>query len=338
MAISAAPSPAGTPVARQPSAFSLPLGAAPPRPVFESPSTTAVPASLSGTTAYAAELPLELPEDRMRQQVDTAPIRPAIMKLRIQQSKKVQQQGPTKREMRARGMEGSRKRQRWENDRFLHNPHFTAPKASDFRPGPLHPRRIVPYQYASLYSHPSFPHPITAPIPDHDRVPKQLKARLKKSRAAVALLETLEREVREFLYGEGLEGSDGEVSEGSDRDGEGMEIDGKFGEYREENREDYEESVDGDSGDEGEEEIVFVSRKERQQQHDGAMRERCVYHSEEGDEGGKFGRWLVHSLAGYYGIHSWSVTHGTPAIRYAYIAKTPETAQHKVPKPLWMMM
>jgi hypothetical protein len=112
---------------------------------------------------------------------------------------------------------------------------------------------------------------------------------LKKSRAAVALLETLEREVREFLYGEGLEGSDGEVSEGSDGDGEGMEIDGKFGEYREENREDYEESVDGDSGDEGEEEIVFVSRKERQQQNDGGMRERCVYHSEEGNEGGKFG-------------------------------------------------
>jgi hypothetical protein len=174
-------------------------------------------------------------------------------------------------------------------DRFIHNPHFTAPKASDFRPGPLHPRRIVPYQYASLYSHPSFPHPVPAPTPDHDRVPKQLKARLKKSRAAVALLETLEREVREFLYGEGLEGSDGEVSEGSDGDGEGMEIDGKFGEYREENREDYEESVDGDSGDEGEEEIVFVSRKERQQQNDGGMRERCVYHSEEGNEGGKFG-------------------------------------------------
>lgn len=30
-------------------------------------------------------------------------------------------------------------------------------------------------------------------------------------------------------------------------------------------------------------------------------------------------RWLVHSIASYYGLHTWSVTVGEPARREAYV-------------------
>jgi hypothetical protein len=46
-------------------------------------------------------------------------------------------------------------------------------------------------------------------------------------------------------------------------------------------------------------------------------------------------RWLVHSIAAYYGLQSWSVTEGNPAVRYAYVAKTQEV---RVPRPLYLML
>jgi len=33
-------------------------------------------------------------------------------------------------------------------------------------------------------------------------------------------------------------------------------------------------------------------------------------------------RWLLHSIAQYHGLQSWSVTKGCPRVRYAYVAKT----------------
>ena len=30
-------------------------------------------------------------------------------------------------------------------------------------------------------------------------------------------------------------------------------------------------------------------------------------------------RWLVHSIASYYGLHTWSITVGDPARREAYV-------------------
>ena len=50
-------------------------------------------------------------------------------------------------------------------------------------------------------------------------------------------------------------------------------------------------------------------------------------------------RWLVHSLADYYGLRAWSVTQGDPARREAYVgirsvaAGKPVTAG--LPRPLW---
>ncbi|KAF8531788.1 hypothetical protein BDD12DRAFT_650817, partial [Trichophaea hybrida] len=194
----------------------------------------------------------------------------------------------TRRELLQRGKEGSRRRQRWENDHFISNPHFVPPTTSDWEPRPLYPRRNVPYQYASLWEHPSFPRrPEQPPIPA-ERVPKELKNRLKRSHGALALLEALEREVREFLLAE-----DGEV----------------VGEY--------ESSVAAESEDSGEDEIVFVSRRERRE---GRVEEtKVLFQSRVEEDGASFGRWLVHSIAGYYGLQSWSVTAGNPAVRYAYV-------------------
>lgn len=222
--------------------------------------------------------------------------------------KKLVRDSQTRREMLLKGKEGSRRRQRWENDRFLHNPAFVPPSADDFAPQPLYQKRTVPYQYASLWEHPKFPH---RPAPQHtltdeDRIPRELRVRLKKARGALGLLERLEREVREFLLG---------------------------GREEDEEEDDCEDSVHADEDSE-EEEIVFVSKRAR-------MREKVLFQGVEGDKSASFGRWLVHSIAAYYGLQSYSVTEGkNPAVRYAYVAKTSPAAEQqvKVPRPLYLML
>ena len=63
---------------------------------------------------------------------------------------------------------------------------------------------------------------------------------------------------------------------------------------------------------------------------------------EGGEEANREGnrRWLVHSIAGYYGIKSWSVTEGSPAVRCAYVAKPPHGfgVEKMPPKPLYLMI
>jgi hypothetical protein len=40
-------------------------------------------------------------------------------------------------------------------------------------------------------------------------------------------------------------------------------------------------------------------------------------------------RWLVHSIASYYGLHTWSVTVGEPARREAYVGFRPPAADRR---------
>ena len=49
-------------------------------------------------------------------------------------------------------------------------------------------------------------------------------------------------------------------------------------------------------------------------------------------------RWLVHCIAGYYGLQSWSVTEGNPKMRYAYVSKTGAEPMEAMPKPLYLML
>lgn len=56
-------------------------------------------------------------------------------------------------------------------------------------------------------------------------------------------------------------------------------------------------------------------------------------------------RYLVHSIATYYGLHSWSVSRDNPARREAYVGlkHDPSTrrlsfARGEMPQPLWAVV
>lgn len=124
------------------------------------------------------------------------------------------------------------------------------PSAADWEPRPLHPKRNVPYEYAALWDSPAFQKRQQRSQPKHqesmDKVPKDLKARLKKSHGAIGLLQALEEEVREFVVGAQEQEQSEETREG-ERPESPVHV----------NIED----VD----DESDEEIVFVSKKMRYQ-------------------------------------------------------------------------
>lgn len=53
-------------------------------------------------------------------------------------------------------------------------------------------------------------------------------------------------------------------------------------------------------------------------------------------------RWLVHSIASYYGLRTWSITVGDPARREAYVgikqvapSGRPVSPIGTLPQPLW---
>ncbi|KAH0551683.1 hypothetical protein GP486_007101 [Trichoglossum hirsutum] len=155
-----------------------------------------------------------------------------------------------RREALLKGKEGSRRRQRWENDHLLNNPHAQPPLPSDWEVGPTYPRHgTVPYYLAPLWDA-----EVAArrkaeraaarkngtkkgrDIPKEKltagKVPRELRETMKRARGAKGLLQRLEEEVRGFL----------ETWEERERRKEAQENEGK---------EEY------DSGDE---EIVFVGR------------------------------------------------------------------------------
>ncbi|KAG0129698.1 hypothetical protein HOY82DRAFT_592359 [Tuber indicum] len=219
----------------------------------------------------------------------------------------------SRREAPLRGNVGSRRRQRWENDRLLSNPHAIPPTTLDWEVRPLHPRRHVPYEFASLYDHPKFLHKGNAAANHQvaEKMPRELKVRMKKTRGAVGLLKSLEEEVRKFVLGEQDE------ERAREEGGEGDPVD-----------------------DESDEEIVFISKRAKQLQ---LKSEKVLFESSVSDPGASFGRWLVHSIAAYYGLKSWSITTGNPAKRIAYVGlkkdpKNSALAVKGMPKPLWLML
>ncbi|GAB7351240.1 hypothetical protein MBLNU459_g1667t1 [Dothideomycetes sp. NU459] len=239
-----------------------------------------------------------------------------------------------RREALLKGKEGSRRRQRWENDRLLNNPYAQPPLPSDWEVRPTYPVHSVPYFLAPLWDaelkakaarHTSTPKKPTDPRAHGSaeeqaasRIPAELRAKLKKSRGAKGLLQDLEEEVRGFV----------EAWEAKERE---MEKEGL---------------IDGDSEDE---EIVFVGRngamsdeRRREREQEELRRDKMVYQSLVDDHGAAFGRWLVHSIATYYGLETWSVTTGSPPRREAYIGlkaspKSEKTSplRTELPRPLW---
>ncbi|KAL6710954.1 hypothetical protein ACN47E_006829 [Coniothyrium glycines] len=216
-----------------------------------------------------------------------------------------------RREALLKGKEGSRRRQRWENDRLLNNPHAEPPLPHDWEVRPTHTARYVPYYVAPLWdaglkrqsnerkaaaiAQKSANRTVANKPTTPGVVPKELREKLKRSRGAKGLLMDLEAEVRKFV-----EDYEGKASQ--------AEADGF--------------PADPDSE---EDEIVFVGRNGQMNDLQASMeaekikRELMLFETPEEDVGGSFGRWLIHHIGVYYGLHTWSVTVGNPARREAYI-------------------
>ena len=169
------------------------------------------------------------------------------------------------------------------------------------------------------------------------KIPRDLRQKLKKAKAAKGLLKDLEEEVRLF------------VKTWEDRTKD-------VGKY------------ETDSEDE---EIVFVGRNGQMNdipsspeisldESDAERDQRLVFDSLANDQGASFGyvscyllpclkpwdllwfrRWLVHSIASYYGLRTWSITVGDPARREAYVGIPPKQSSGRLaspvlrPRPLW---
>ncbi|KAK8255429.1 R3H-associated N-terminal domain-containing protein [Phyllosticta capitalensis] len=234
-----------------------------------------------------------------------------------------------RREALLKGKEGSRQRRRWENDRLLNNPHAQPPLPSDWEIRPTYPVHSVPYYLAPLWDAQLAPKAanknrkankptVSKEEEDAAKALKELRERLRQKRAAKNLLEDIEKEVRKFI----------------------------------ENWEEQEQRDDQDSLDEldsDDEEIVFVGRNGQMNDMRAAeqelRRDKMVFDSLVGDRSGAFGRWLVHSIATYYNLDTWSITTGTPAKRQAYISikggklKSGHPAKARpLPQPLWSMV
>ncbi|KAK4554609.1 hypothetical protein LTR86_008464 [Recurvomyces mirabilis] len=233
-----------------------------------------------------------------------------------------------------KGKEGSRRRQKWENDRLLSNPWAEPPLPSDWEVQPTHPRQTVPYFLAPLWDaeyartareRQKRAEAARAPQSKEDaevqKVTRELRAKLKKSRGAKGLLQDLEAEVRGFI--EQWEAKQAELEK------EGL--------------------IDPDSEDE---EIVFVGRNgvmsdemQREKDEETLEKDKLIFQSLVDDHGAAFGRYLVHSIAAYYGLQTWSVTTGNPARREAYVGlkldpqtRRPSLNKGEMPRPLWAVV
>ncbi|OOF91306.1 hypothetical protein ASPCADRAFT_134321 [Aspergillus carbonarius ITEM 5010] len=229
-----------------------------------------------------------------------------------------------RREALLKGKDGSRRRQRWENDRLLHNPWVEPPSSKDWDIQATHTRHDpMPYYLAPLWDthyahldHSSSKQTAEMRTEKH-RVPKELRQKLKHARAARGILQDIEEDIRHFIQ----------------RWNEKQLL------LKQEGLADAPQSSDDDS----EDEIVFVGRnglmhdspqrKARLQKMRDAMSahnerdgEKMVFESLVDDRAAGFGRWLVHSIASYYGLHTWSVTVGEPARREAYVGFYPPTS------------
>jgi hypothetical protein len=233
-------------------------------------------------------------------------------------------------------------------DHLLHVPNAQPPLPSDWQVHSTSPIRNVPYFLAPLWDAgvrsrseelASAKKLATAhraglsPIDTKGRVPAELRQKLKKSKGAKTLLQDLEEEIRKFV-----------------RDYERKEsnrLKKAAGEDEEEERE-----VDTED-----EEIVFVGRdgtmsdEQRKKIEVELEKEKMVFDGLVGDQGAGFARWLVHSIASYYGLTSRSVTVGDPEMKreiWVGIREMKSGAgsgreksmmrESELPRPLWGMI
>jgi hypothetical protein len=190
-----------------------------------------------------------------------------------------------RREALLKGKEGSRRRQRWENDRLLNNPHAQPPLPSDWQIQPTYPKQSVPYFLAPLwdaeYARTSAARNVATTKKEEPaskeeaaaiKVTQDLRAKLKRARGAKGLLQDLETEVRGFV----------EQWEAKQKQ---LEEDGVI------------EETDSED-----EEIVFVGRngtmsddQKRERQDQKLEKDKLIFQSLVGDHGASFGYVLLRS-------------------------------------------
>ncbi|OAL38287.1 hypothetical protein AYO20_02346 [Fonsecaea nubica] len=269
-----------------------------------------------------------------------------------------------RREAFLKGKEGSRQRRRWENDRLLSNPWAVPPLPSDWEIRPTYPRRTVPYYLAPLWDAAEFQRAVESKLKGRREstrnqgkrvqntgmspmeeaatsIPKEVRAKLKRAKAAKGLLQDLEETVRAFVR--------------------------KWNEREIRLRRDglHDIPLTSDSEDE---EIVFIGRngamhestnKEQRDKDDMAWdedetigTEKMVFEGLDKDKGAAFARWLVHCVGSYYGLRTWSVTRdieGGEKRRQAYVGvdsrargflgRGVEVGRDiELPRPLWGMV
>jgi len=252
-----------------------------------------------------------------------------------------------------KGKEGSRRRQRWENDRLLSNPHAQPPLPSDWEVRPTHNAHSVPYFLAPLWdtefarkaaARKAAAAVRTQPASREEaaaqKVTRDLRAKLKRAQGAKGLLQDLELEVRGFVQ-----------------------------QWEEKQRQLEQEGLIEETDSE-DEEIVFVGRngtmsdERKQSKQDGALeKDKLIFQSLVDDHGASFGyvsslialealmlfadfassRYLVHAIAIYYGLKTWSVT--TDGRREAYVGlnedpltRRLEPLKSELPRPLWAVV
>jgi hypothetical protein len=225
------------------------------------------------------------------------------------------------------------------SDRLLNNPYAEPPLPSDWEVRPTHPVHNVPYFLAPLWdaglkrqsaerktaaAKAKAATKTVAKKPTNPGiVPKELRDKLKRSRGAKGLLMDLESEVRKFVV-----------------------------EWEEKAKKAEEDGLPADP-DSDDEEIVFVGRNGQMSDFRSSAppsptttaqikRELKLFETLEEDNGGVFGRWLVHHIGVYYGLKTWSITVGDPAVREAYVGlkearlRTPSPAiGAALPRPLY---
>lgn len=303
--------------------------------------------TVRGTTVKI-DIPLDesATEERDRPRVKVEPVHTVYKR-----NEPIRRDSQKRREALLKGKEGSRQRRRWENDRLLNNPWAEPPLPSDWEVRPTYPVHSVPYFLAPLwdaeYARASqdrkkrsekAKQPASKEEAAAAKVKQELRATLKKSRGAKGLLMDLEEEVRGFI--EKWEEKQAQLEK------EGL--------------------IEPDSEDE---EIVFVGRngamsdeKRENKEEDVLKKDKVIFQSLVDDHGAAFGyaenitncvgtiltrfsrRYLVHCLAIYYSLNTWSVTTGQPARREAYVGvKTdPKTMRpsliDEMPRPLWAVV
>jgi hypothetical protein len=239
-----------------------------------------------------------------------------------------------------KGKEGSRRRQRWENDRLLNNPHAEPPLPSDWQVRPTHNAHNVPYFLAPLWDTAARTQPASPEEAAAQKVTRDLRAKLKRAQGAKGLLQDLELEVRGFVQ-----------------------------QWEEKQRQLEKEGLIEETDSE-DEEIVFVGRngamsdEKKQSKQEGALeKDKLIFQSLVDDHGASFGyvseilkaeectlftdftfsRYLVHAIAIYYGLKTWSVT--TDGRREAYVGlkqdpltRRIEPLKSELPRPLWAVV